>query len=403
MLRKAIKNAREISSTAMDIFALRYPGFIYGGGFTNGQIPVFCFHGVEPLILEAMLTFLNVNRYVTLHADEYLSVLTGKTIPPKRAVMLTFDDGWGSLWSSGFPLIKKYNAKIVVFIPPGRIEHSAEYLPTIADAEYGRCSMNRVLSRDLSDQPLLSWEEIYEMHQSGLVDFQSHSYSHRLIYKSPQIVDFVHPGMLKPHNLLELPYACNGHQAMTKPPVRLGEPMYESDPRLSDTPGMLIDSNISDKCSNYVNDNGGPLFFDNPNWRTKLQETASGAAEESGSRWGTESPEEHRAAIKFELEESKRAIEDALPGKTVRHICYPWHTAGKTAIEIAEEVGLEAGYWGRVDGRYYTSTGSNPARIARVGADFFFRLPGTGRISLMKILLKKVSRRAKTGSPYLAH
>jgi len=33
--------------------------------------------------------------------------------------------------------------------------------------------------------------------------------------------------------------------------------------------------------------------------------------------------------------------------------------------------------------------------VARVGGDFFFRLPGKGRVPLLKILLKKVARRMR--------
>ncbi|MHB0999884.1 MAG: polysaccharide deacetylase family protein [Armatimonadota bacterium] len=403
MIKKALKNAREISTTAVDICTLRYPGFIYGGGFRNGQIPVFCFHGVEPESLEAMLVFLKINNYTTLNADEYISILTGKSLPPRRSVVLTFDDGWGSLWSTGFPLIKKYDIRIVVFLPPGRIEHSSQYNPTLDDAASGRISTSRILDRDSSDHPLLTWEEIAEMHRSGLVDFQSHSYSHRLIYRSSNIVDFMHPDLLKPQNLLELPYENNSSIPRTIPPVKLGEPIYESAPRLSDIPGIRIRHDIGDACTRLVEENGGAGFFNSGDWRIKLRNEAIKMLNESGTDWQTETPEEQIEAIRFELLESKRKIEEELPGKTVRHLCYPWHAAGSYAVSLAKEAGFYSSFWGRIDGRYYTLPGTAPERIARVGADFFFRLPGTGRISLLKILLDKAARRAKTGSPYLAH
>ena len=50
---------------------------------------------------ERRLAHLKDNRYETLSADEYLAVLEGAAYPPERAVLLTFDDGRGSLWSVG--------------------------------------------------------------------------------------------------------------------------------------------------------------------------------------------------------------------------------------------------------------------------------------------------------------
>ncbi|MCX6375006.1 MAG: polysaccharide deacetylase family protein, partial [Armatimonadetes bacterium] len=116
MPKKSIKNLREIASTALDLILLRYPGFVYGESCSRAM-PVFCFHGVEPESFEAMLAFLDTNGYVTLDADQYYALVTGLESAPQNAVVLTFDDGWGSLWSIGSPLLKRYAVKIVVFLP----------------------------------------------------------------------------------------------------------------------------------------------------------------------------------------------------------------------------------------------------------------------------------------------
>lgn len=394
------KNLSEVTSTAVDLMTGRYPGFVYGAGIPPGQVPVFCFHSAEPDLFEARLAFLAENSYETLTADEYLSIARGEASPPPRAVMLTFDDGWGSLWSIGFPSLKKHGLKIVVFLIPGRIGDRNEYLPNLGDP-VSPDGIENALSRDSSDHPLLTWDEIAEMHESGLVDFQSHSYSHSLIRRSPRIVDFIHPGMLRSSNLFELPPTVR--QGTIAVHARMGEPLYESAPRLSDERQVFPPSRIAEECASLV-ESHGPGFFEHPEWRSKLWEVAGKHTVTSGDL-SVEPESERVSALWKELFDSRRLIEAHLPGKEVRHICYPWHVAGRTALRMAREVGYDAGYMGKVQGRYYNSgvTAPGPLQVARIGGDFFFRLPGKGRVSLMRMLFRKLSRRVRHGSPYLAH
>lgn len=396
------KNFREVGSTALDMLGLRYPGFVYGET-RSGAVPVFCFHGVEPTSLQSMLEFLKSNQYVTLDADEYHQVLTGQAHSPMRSVVLTFDDGWGSLWSVGFPLVKKYEAKITVFLPPGRIEHCDHRSPNLDDLEAGTCSAEEVLGRDKSDRPLLSWEEIKEMHASGLVDFQSHSYNHSLVCRSPRVWEFVSPKVIETSNLLELPFHSVGFQPVgTKPHIRLGEPMFDSAPRLSDTPGMTIDPSVAEGCAEFARENGGEQFFTRADWRDVLEHVVRKYLKTSEEP-RVETEDEQVQAIRHELIQSKRAIEEMLPGKVVRHLCYPWHVAGAIARREAVEAGYTTGFLGRVGGRYYNPIPHDPLNIARLGGDFFFRLPGKGRVGLFQILMRKTARRVRQGSPYIAH
>lgn len=402
MSGKLAKNLREVGSTALDMLLLRYPGFVYGES-KHGAIPVFCFHSVEPASFQSMLEFIASNGYVALDADEYYQVLTGHAYTPGNTVVLTFDDGWGSLWSVGFPLIKQYHVKIIVFLPPGRIEHCDRRLPNLDDLAAGRCAEEDVFGRDKSDHPLLTWEEIIEMHTSGLVDFQSHSFNHSLVTSSAQVVDFVNPRLLETCNLLELPFPSRGFQPMgTKPPVRLGEPLFESVPRLSDTPRLIIDPMVTEECVQFVHSYGGADFFKQSEWPDILMRVARKHLK-TAAEPQIEPPEEQVESIRHELVESKRAIEEMLPGKVVRHICYPWHVTGSIARREASAVGYTSNFLGRTAGRYYNPIPNDPFNIARLGGDFFFRLPGKGRVGLLRILMNKAARRARQGSPYLTH
>jgi hypothetical protein len=401
MLARLSRNLKEITDTAFDICSLRYPGFVYRTGSIGGPIPVFCFRGVDAESFDAMLRFLSMNGYTTLSADEYYDMLIGNRPVSARPIVLTFDEGWGSLWSIAFPLLLKYGIKIVVFLSPGRIVEQQSQWPNLDDLMAGRCCKADILKRDISNHPLLTWEEIAAMHRSGLVDFQSHAYSHSPIYRSARVVDFVNPDLLSSTSLLELPCPAEYTPIRTFAGIRLGEPLYETAPRLSDIPRLMVDPLVAEECVSFVANHDADSFFKSSNWRIELALIARNSIGVSDRTWWRETSSEQVRAIRFELLESRRAIEDRLPGKSVKHICYPWHAAGSIAVRETPASGYLAAFWNKVDDRYSTPIFGNPYRIARVSGDFLCRLPGKGRMGLFKILFTKAIRRIRKGSLYL--
>ncbi|MEM3030627.1 MAG: polysaccharide deacetylase family protein [Candidatus Micrarchaeia archaeon] len=73
----------------------------------------------------------------------------GKPLP--KTIVLTFDDGYASFYYKVFPLLKKYGIKATVFIVTG----------------------------DVGKKGYMTWEQIKEIGDSGLVEIGSHSVSHR--------------------------------------------------------------------------------------------------------------------------------------------------------------------------------------------------------------------------------
>jgi peptidoglycan/xylan/chitin deacetylase (PgdA/CDA1 family) len=137
----------------------------------GSNVPVFCYHVVNPQRFEADLTFLSRNGYVTIDADALLNHLTGRRLAPEGAVVLTFDDGPRNHYEVVFPLLKTYETKGVAFIVPRFHEEASPDL-----------SGN---SSTLPRQPL-NWSQIREMHDSGAIDFQSHTYEHRYLPRWPE-------------------------------------------------------------------------------------------------------------------------------------------------------------------------------------------------------------------------
>lgn len=97
------------------------------------------------------LDWLRDHGYTTILPRELAAGALDDGSPlPKKAVLLTFDDGYASNYTLAFPILQEYGAKATISLITSRI-----------------------------DDPLsgfLSWEQCREMAQSGLVEFASHTH-----------------------------------------------------------------------------------------------------------------------------------------------------------------------------------------------------------------------------------
>ncbi len=100
---------------------------------------------------EQQLHFLKQHGYTPISAqDLFQAYQTGNT-SVQKPVMLTFDDATQDHYTVLFPLLKKYQVPAVIFI-----------------------------ITDFVGQPgYMTWEQMHEMQDSGLIEFGSHTSSHR--------------------------------------------------------------------------------------------------------------------------------------------------------------------------------------------------------------------------------
>jgi peptidoglycan/xylan/chitin deacetylase (PgdA/CDA1 family) len=122
-------------------------------------ITILCYHRVGPRVsrmvmapdnFAAQLDYLAKNNYRVVRLADLPDFLSGKRPLPKRAVVITFDDGHVSAYEYVYPLLRNYGFPATFFL----------YTDFLGAAE------------------ALSWPRIHEMAQSGLIDFQSHSKTH---------------------------------------------------------------------------------------------------------------------------------------------------------------------------------------------------------------------------------
>jgi len=381
-LRRIGRSAREAWEVPRDLLLRRYPPFVTGGDLSRGDVPVFVFHGAEPVSFGRKLAHLADNGYATLSADEYLAVLRGQREAPPRAVALTFDDGRGSVRSVAFPLLRRHGMKAVVFLVPGRLD----------DVETGRSPAAAVLRRDEGDGALLSWEEVEALARSGLFDFQSHTLRHARVHTRPQLAGFVTPWSRRGYDAFDQPHLRDGDRDLLGEEAPLGAPLFRSASRTSEEARFFEDAAVRDACVAEVADSGGEGFFVRSDWEARLR----GLLRRTRVQGRPETAEEKAEAIRFELAEARRLIEERT-GRPVVHLCYPWHDAGPTARRIAAEVGYETAFCGKVPGVAIARPGGDPRSIPRIGEDYVELLPGRGRGSLAEVLRRKWGRRFGSG------
>jgi len=351
------------------LFHWGYPRFVFDRWLRTlkGQVPVFTFHSVETEPFESRLRYLHRNGYRTLTADELLAVLNYEMPVPDRAVVLSFDDGWGSLKTVAYPLLKQYGYKAVAFIAPAFI--GDEPLEPVETDRRRFCT----------------WAELREMQQSGVVDIQSHSLNHPRVFISPKIVDFYRPRRNGNLPKLNFPVYRESGQDRWDRQGRIGMPLYESRSLFFGRHRYFDDERLRDFCVQYIADRGGSDFFSKKGSTRELFKIVRDYRNRNGDQGRFATSNEMDRTMIEELEGSKRGIEEKLPGHRVRHFCYPWWHGCERAVQLSKEIGYDANFWGRLIRRPINRPGDDPFHIVRLRDYYIFRLPGEGRRSLRSV------------------
>jgi peptidoglycan/xylan/chitin deacetylase (PgdA/CDA1 family) len=103
--------------------------------------------------LESQFSYLAQSGFHTLSLGDLYESLVNRTPLPPKSVIITFDDGFRDFYFNAFPLVKKYNLRVVSFYVVGYTNYPN----------------------------YMSWSMLKELHNSGLVDIQSHTMSHFLL------------------------------------------------------------------------------------------------------------------------------------------------------------------------------------------------------------------------------
>lgn len=124
--------------------------------------------------LLAQFEWLHANDFHPVSFDDILNAHKGVKPLPDKAVLLSFDDGYRNFYTTIYPLLKLYNYPAIFALVGSWLEVKPEDM-----VQYGEETLSRA--------HFLTWPQIKEMQDSGLVEFASHSYDlHRGILGNPQ-------------------------------------------------------------------------------------------------------------------------------------------------------------------------------------------------------------------------
>lgn len=144
-----------------DRLMVRWPGIIYANA-----VVVLMYHDVEPFVpsaLPATISTKQMKDHLQYLHDAGYNVITQKQFEafvlegapvPYNAVLITFDDGYRTVYSFAYPLLKEMNMPATSFIIVANTEHT----------------------NTTAHRPTLEWSQLKEMEQSGLVTVEPHAY-----------------------------------------------------------------------------------------------------------------------------------------------------------------------------------------------------------------------------------
>jgi len=135
------------------------PVGVRAGSFQT--VPILCYHrlgttggkmAVSPANFAAQMEWLAKNDYRVVKLSQLTGYLEGREPLPPKAVVVTFDDGYESVYKFAYPVLRKLGLPATMFV-------YTDFVGAGGDA--------------------VSWPQLAEMQASGLMDIQAHSKSHR--------------------------------------------------------------------------------------------------------------------------------------------------------------------------------------------------------------------------------
>jgi peptidoglycan/xylan/chitin deacetylase (PgdA/CDA1 family) len=115
---------------------------------------------VDTETFREQMVYLKGKGYQALGIQELVNFFNNGTIPPKKSVILTFDDGYEDFYFNAYPILKENGFLAIMFLPTGLMNN------------YG----------------YLNWSEISEMAANGIY-FGNHTWSHKSVAQQQSIIE----------------------------------------------------------------------------------------------------------------------------------------------------------------------------------------------------------------------
>jgi peptidoglycan/xylan/chitin deacetylase (PgdA/CDA1 family) len=128
----------------------------------------------SPALFERLVRLLRAGGHAVMPLADAAAALHGGGTLPARPLVITFDDGYRSVYEAAFPVLCEHSLPATVFLAVG----DAEGGPRRGSRDPGA----RLPS--MEGRPMLSWGEIREMRQGG-ISFGAHTLTHPDLTRLP--------------------------------------------------------------------------------------------------------------------------------------------------------------------------------------------------------------------------
>lgn len=289
-------------------------------------VPAYMLHQVDVAQFAALCATLERER---VHCITFPELMKGEADP--NSILLTFDDGWSSVWSAALPIARRHGVRFTLFLAPQCVEESDEVRSSLDTG----ATPEEIAVRDLGPRARLTWAEVLALQASGVPDIQSHSTHHGVVFKSPTLKGFATPeGPFPINGLIPLVQRTQTGDAVSFR-VEPGTPLYEWGPALTVPRRFLEPVDVRERCVQHARE-GGPDFFKRTDWQDQLRTivcaTPAGDWESSAARL---------ERLKLDLEGSRQIIEKRVPGTRVNVLAPPWAEIDAPLADVARSAGYE--------------------------------------------------------------
>ncbi|WP_022819288.1 polysaccharide deacetylase family protein [Fusobacterium russii] len=293
--------------------------------FNKKAVPIFLYHQVNPLsnvkpeLFEEHLKIIKNLKMNTVTISEYYE----KKIM-NNSILLTFDDGYFDNYKYVFPLLKKYNMKATIFLNTLYIKNKRENDPEILlnyDANY-KAIENFLKDKNSGSEQYMTWEEIKEMYDSGLIDFQAHSHKHTAIFTDKKISGFTKKEKMDFTDLYLYGNVSDNYPIFPK----RGEYSARA---------VKIKKDFFNIFKAYFENNLANI----KEYKEQLK-LAQNFIENNIEFFEKETEEEYITRITNDFIQNKNLIEKNL-GNRIHFFCWPWGHRSKEAIKILKDLGVK--------------------------------------------------------------
>lgn len=172
-MRRPMPLWEKILSVALAAALVAAPFAVCAAGETAEEtpvcVPILMYHevkpaksgkdAIQPWELEQDLKWLAENDYTTVTMAELIAYVDDGASLPDKPVVLSFDDGYYNNYVYVFPLLQKYNARIVLSVLGKNTDDFSEYPSENIDYAH------------------MTWEQLALLNDSGLVELQNHTWN----------------------------------------------------------------------------------------------------------------------------------------------------------------------------------------------------------------------------------